>query len=288
MLGFDLREPPSVESVLVDFHTHTLASDGALAPAALLDRAAGRGVARFAITDHDTIAGFLSVRGHSPQGLELVPGVELSCTWGKTTIHVVGLGFDPDAPSLGAALASLDAARCARAERIAARLEARGYPGALAGARALAGTSQIGRPHFAEWLVSAGHFPDTRTVFRRLLGQGKVGDVKQYWPTLAETAATLRDAGGLAILAHPLHYRLTRMKLRALCADFRAAGGQALELVNGRQQQGDTDILRRLAAEFGFAVSLGSDFHRDGPHSADLGVDSGCVGDLEPVWARLA
>lgn len=288
MLGFDLREPPSVESVLVDFHTHTLASDGALAPAVLLDRAVGRGVARFAITDHDTIAGFLAVRDRTPDGLELVSGVELSCTWGKTTIHVVGLGFDPDASSLAVALARLDTARGARAERIAARLEARGYPGALAGARALAGSSQIGRPHFAEWLVSVGHFPDTRTVFRRLLGQGKIGDVKLYWPTLAETVATIRDAGGLAVLAHPLHYRLTRMKLRALCADFRAAGGEGLELINGRQQRGDTDTLRRLAGEFGFAVSVGSDFHRDGPHSADLGVDSACVGALEPVWGRLS
>jgi hypothetical protein len=273
--------------VLVDFHTHTNASDGALAPAALLERARAAGIAALAITDHDTLAGY---RAAAPlaQGLVLYPGVELSCQWSGATIHVVGLGVRVDDPTLAAGLARLQSARQQRAETIAGRLASRGFPGALAGARAIAGDSQLGRPHFARWLVEAGHLPDEATAFKRYLGRNKPGDVKAFWPGLAEVTGWITAAGGLAVLAHPLHYKFTRMKLRRLVTDFAGAGGAGLEVVSGRQAPGQATALVQLAADFDLAVSVGSDFHADTPHGPRLGVASAPFAGQPNVWTRLA
>lgn len=276
--------------MLIDFHTHTSASDGALAPRALLDRAAARGVAMLAITDHDTVAGYLDAQAHGlavHPALQLVPGVEFSCRWSGTTVHIVGLGVDIGHPALRAGLDFLAAARRERGEKIAARLAARGFPGALAGALAEAGSSQLGRPHFAAWLVARGHVRDAGEAFDRLLGQGKTGDVQCCWPELAEAVGWIRDSGGIAVIAHPLKYRFTGMKLRRLVAAFAAAGGEAIEIICGRQQPQQAGQLRRLAGECGLAVSAGSDFHRDGPYNAPLGVDSAALAGLPAVWERL-
>jgi predicted metal-dependent phosphoesterase TrpH len=273
--------------VLVDFHTHTSASDGALAPAALIERARAAGVAEFAITDHDTLAGYRAAAALA-DGLVLHPGVELSCQWSGATIHVVGLGFRIDDPTLAAGLAALDSARQQRAQTIAERLASRGFPGALAGARAIAGESQLGRPHFARWLVEAGHLPDEATAFKRYLGRNKTGDVKAFWPGLAEVTGWITAAGGIAVLAHPLHYKFTRMKLRRLVTDFAGAGGSAIEVVSGRQAPGQATALSQLARDFGLAVSVGSDFHADTPHGPRLGVASAPFADRPNVWTRLA
>ena len=120
--------------MLIDFHTHSTASDGALDPLTLLERAQAAGVTVFAITDHDTIAGFKTAKEAFSGPMQLLPGVELSCQWASTTIHVVGLNFDPEHPTITAGLAQLDKARADRGQKIDERLAKRGMPGALAGA----------------------------------------------------------------------------------------------------------------------------------------------------------
>ena len=274
--------------MLVDFHTHTQASDGALAPQALLQRAEDAGVAMLAITDHDTLAGYLSVCEQQSSQLTLVPGVELSCLWGATTIHVVGLGFDPASASIQAVVSKLQQARLERAEKISHRLQKRGMPNALSGALAIAQSSQLGRPHFARWMVDQGHVSDMNAAFDKFLGQGKLGDVKAYWPPLDEVVRAIVDAGGAAILAHPLKYKFTRMKLNALCEAFKMSGGVSLEIVNGRQTDDETNKLRTLAEKWAFSVSVGSDFHRDWQFGAGLGVDPALAGGLPAVWEQFA
>lgn len=275
-------------TLLVDFHTHTQASDGALEPTTLLERAERAGISILAITDHDTLDGYLAVSEQRSTSMTLVSGIELSCVWGATTIHVVGLAFDPLSPSMSAVVAQLQQARSERAEKIAHRLEKRGMSGALAGAQAVAGSSQLGRPHFARWMVEQGHVPDMNTAFNKHLGQGKVGDVKTFWPAMHEVVAAIVAAGGVAILAHPLKYQFTRMKLNALCEAFKMAGGTALEIMNGRQTDDETQKLRALAQKWAFSVSLGSDFHRDWQFGAGIGVDSAIAGDLPAVWEQFA
>jgi len=273
--------------LLVDFHTHTQASDGALEPSALLQRAEETGLAMLAITDHDTLAGYFAVSQQPSTQVSLIPGVELSCVWGATTIHVVGLAFDPKAASINAVVSQLQRARLDRAEKIAQRLEKRGMAGALAGAKANAQSSQLGRPHFARWMVEQGHVSDMNAAFDKFLGQGKVGDVKAFWPPLEDAVLAIVDAGGMAVLAHPLKYKFTRMKLNALCAAFKSAGGLSLEIINGNQTTDETKQLSLLAQKWGFAVSVGSDFHRDWQFGARIGVDSALAGGLPAVWEQF-
>ncbi|AYC33571.1 PHP domain-containing protein [Pseudomonas cavernae] len=276
----------------VDLHCHSTASDGALAPAEVVARAHARGVRVLALTDHDTLEGLDEAQA-AAQALDmrLINGIELSCTWGGATIHVLGYAFAADAPALLKATAELHDSRWLRAEEIGARLAAKGMPGAFDGARAV--QQELGdsgnapaRPHFAEFLVRAGHVRDRAEAFRKWLGAGKLGDVKQHWPTLAEAVATLREAGAWISLAHAWHYDFTRSKRRKLIADFVAAGGQALEVVNGMQPAEQVGSLAILAREFGLLVTAGSDFHAPGDWS-ELGMYRPLPDDLLPLWTRF-
>ncbi|MFV3304309.1 PHP domain-containing protein [Pseudomonas sp. NY15181] len=277
----------------VDLHCHSTASDGLLSPTALVERAHGRGVHVLALTDHDTLDGLPEAREAARQlGMELVDGVELSCTWGGATIHVLGYGFDPLAESLVKALDDLHRARWTRAEEIGRRLEAKGMPGAFEGARAVQGElgdseNAPARPHFAEFLLRQGYVKDRAEAFRKWLGAGKLGDVKQHWPSLADAVGTLRDAGAWISLAHPYQYDFTRTKRRKLVADFIAAGGHAIEVVNGPQPAEQVGVLSILAREFGLMVTAGSDFH--GPSDwSELGLYRAVPDDLPPLWPRFA
>jgi predicted metal-dependent phosphoesterase TrpH len=277
--------------MLIDLHTHTTASDGALAPGELIDRALAAGLDMLAITDHDCVTGYLEAAAccrHPGSTLQLIPGVEFSCCWSGTTIHILGLGMDCRHPAMREGLAVLSQARFDRGEKIALRLEALGFPGALSGARAEAGESQLGRPHFAAWMVRQGHVGDASQAFDRYLGQGKTGDVKAFWPRLEQVTQWITDAGGVAVIAHPLKYRFTRMKLRRLVTDFVACGGTGLEIVAGRQSVDQLPGLLGLAADFTLEVSVGSDFHRDSAYGASLGVELPRLKNLRGVWERWA
>ncbi|MCD5976284.1 MULTISPECIES: PHP domain-containing protein [Pseudomonas] len=276
----------------VDLHCHSTASDGALAPTALVARAYENGVRVLSLTDHDTLEGLEEARTAALSlGMQLVNGVELSCTWGGATIHILGYGFAMDAPALVAAIARLHDGRWLRAEEISRKLAIKGMPGALEGARAI--QQELGdsgnapaRPHFADFMVRAGFVKDRAEAFRKWLGAGKLGDVKQHWPTLEETVGTLRESGAWVSLAHPVHYDFTRSKRRKLVAAFIEAGGHAIEVVNGLQPAEQVGTLAILAREFGLLVSAGSDFHAPGGWS-EIGTYRPVPEDLPPLWSRF-
>ncbi|MCS3470463.1 putative metal-dependent phosphoesterase TrpH [Pseudomonas sp. JUb42] len=276
----------------VDLHCHSTASDGSLAPAVLVARAFENGVRVLSLTDHDTTEGLAEARTAAlGLGMQLVNGVELSCTWGGATIHILGYGFEVDAPALVEAIGRLHEGRWLRAEEISRKLAMKGMPGALEGARAI--QMELGdsgnapaRPHFAEFLVRGGFVKDRAEAFRKWLGAGKLGDVKQHWPTLEDTVATLRDSKAWVSLAHPSHYDFTRSKRRKLVADFIQAGGHAIEVVNGLQPADQVGSLAILAREFGLLVSAGSDFHAPGAWS-EIGVYRPLPEDLPPLWCRF-
>lgn len=272
---------------------HSTASDGELSPEALLKRAQAAGIDALAITDHDTVLGNVDALQRLVDPLSaaaayrLYSGVELSSQWAGCNIHVLGLGFRLDSAPLLEGLRRLAQARLERAAIIAQRLEREGFPGALEGARMVAGSGQLGRPHFARWLVQQGHVPDTVTAFDRYLGRNKLGDVKACWPGVAEVTAWICAAGGIAVLAHPLKYRFTAMKLGRLLRDFMAAGGSGIEVLSGRQEPGQTTQLLRLAERFSLMLSVGSDFHRDAPFGPALGVESAAFDAHPNVWQTL-
>jgi hypothetical protein len=275
--------------MIVDLHCHSTASDGVLAPAALVQRAHAQGVGLLSLTDHDTLDGIDEARAVADSlDVRLVNGIELSCLWSGATIHVLGYGFASDAPALQQAIAALHDGRWQRAKTIAQRLQAKGMPGALEGARQVQqelgdSTNAPARPHFADFLVRAGYVRDRAEAFRKWLGAGKLGDVKQHWPALGETVTTLREAGAWISLAHPWQYDFTRSKRRRLVADFAKAGGHALEVVNGMQPLEQVGGLAILAREFGLMASVGSDFHAPGDWS-ELGMHRALPDDLQPLW----
>ncbi|MDP5208961.1 PHP domain-containing protein [Microbulbifer sp. 2205BS26-8] len=276
---------------LVDLHSHSTASDGILSPAQLVSRANSLSVTLMALTDHDTVDGVAQAQcAGEHAGITVVAGIEFSTLWGRRPIHILGLNIQPTSALLQRAIGLRQTLRCERAERIARQLHQCGFHGALEGACGLAGRAAPGRPHFARWLVEAGHVVDSARAFKRYLGTGRVGDVRVEWPQLAETIDTIHAAGGCAVLAHPLKYRLTRTQLQRLISDFLRSGGDALELLCGRQNPAQTRELSALITAGAKAVqlpvppsSLGSDFHQPGQAWRELG----CVHlpqGVEPVW----
>lgn len=277
----------------IDLHCHSTASDGVFAPKELVARAQAQGVEALALTDHDTLEGLgEATEAAKTLGIYFINGVELSCQWGGATIHVLGYGFALDAQPLVEAVAAVHQGRWQRAELIAERLAAKGMSGALEGARAIQQSlgdsgNAPARPHFADFLVAQGFVKDRAEAFRKWLGSGKLGDVKQHWPELSACVATLRQAGAWVSLAHPLHYDFTRSKRRRLISDFIAAGGQALEVVNGMQAHEQTGILANLSREFALKATAGSDFH--GPTDwNEIGRFRPLPEDLPPLAAEFA
>ncbi|BFM20421.1 PHP domain-containing protein [Gilvimarinus japonicus] len=270
----------------IDLHMHSNCSDGELTPEALVARAKEAGLDAIALTDHDTIAGLARARcAAEHEGMTLINGIEFSTRWGKIGVHVVGLGLNADSAELQQAIAAQQQARIDRNLTIAGKLEKLGARNIYQRATELAGGSQIGRPHFAQLLVEDGLVKTVASAFKKYLGAGKVGDIKQQWPPLDEIVATILAAGGVAVLAHPAKYRLTRTKLRALTAGFAEAGGGAIEVISGYQPSGLAKDLAAMANEFGLASSCGSDFHRPGGIWQELGRFEPMPPNARPVWS---
>jgi predicted metal-dependent phosphoesterase TrpH len=192
--------------MIADLHTHTIASDGELRPEELVSRAREAGVELLAITDHDTTAAYATI-GISQDSIKIVPGIELSSVWRNKGIHIVGLNIALDEPKLMAGIEIQQAARQRRAETIAERLTKLGFDNTLAGARKLAGDAQIGRPHFARYLVESGQIANEKSAFKKYLGQGKHCDVRNEWPTFETVIRWITEAGGQAVIAHPAKYK---------------------------------------------------------------------------------
>ncbi|MEP6609479.1 MAG: PHP domain-containing protein, partial [Burkholderiaceae bacterium] len=213
----------SVHAIRADLHSHSIFSDGTMAPGELVRRASAQGVELYALTDHDEVAGLPEARSASAEcELAFVPGVEVSVTWGGKTLHIVGLNVDAESTTLQQGLASVRAGRTRRAQQISAGLAAVGIPDALEGAmRHAENPTLIGRTHFARFLVERGVCRDVREVFKRYLVESKPGYVPHRWATLAEAVTIIDAAGGVAVLAHPARYRLDTLALRALLEEFR-------------------------------------------------------------------
>lgn len=274
--------------MIFDLHSHTYFSDGALSPEALVERAKARGVSVLAITDHDTIAGVgLAHKAAVKAGIELIAGIEFSSQWGKGGVHIVGLGVDPDSPGLQAAIKFQELARDARSQAIGERLSRAGFPGALAGAQALAGEGTLGRPHFAQYLVSIGAVKNINAAFKKYLGTGKPADVKYQWPLMDEVIGWIHSAGGVAVLAHPAKYELTRMKMCALVDSFAAAGGDAVEVISGLQPMSLTQDLINIVNARSLYASCGSDFHVPDQTWQELGSFGVLPDNVKPVWNLL-
>jgi predicted metal-dependent phosphoesterase TrpH len=269
----------------IDFHIHSHHSDGVLSVQEIIELALDRGLKELSITDHDTMDAYEDISSQELDGLSLVPGCEFSSVWKGQTIHIVGLNLDAASDAMRSAMEIQKAAREHRSIRIAEKLEARGMTDTLAGAYRYAKGGVLGRPHFASYLVEKGYVKDSRQAFKKYLGDGKPGDVKTQWRPIEEVVSWIEQAKGVAVLAHPLKYGMTRTRLNALVEEFISAGGRAIEVISGKQMPEQTRELSLLAKHYGLLASAGSDFHRPGQSWADLGVVEPLPETCKPVWS---
>ncbi len=270
---------------LIDLHSHSTVSDGSLTPSELVGHAAGLNVAVLALTDHDDVAGLDEARRAAEEaGIALVNGVEISVTWNNRTLHVVGLRIAPSFPALQQGLESIRAGRVGRAERIAAELAKHGIQGGLEGAYEFANERIISRTHFARFLVSRGYAKDLRTVFKKFLVKGKPGHVSHRWAELGEAIDWIRGSGGIPVLAHPGRYDMGRTTLENLLAEFKEAGGLAIEVISGSHSPDMNRQFAEVAVRHGLLASRGSDYHS--PEQAYLSMDRlpELPPQCTPVW----
>ncbi len=270
--------------MLVDLHTHTKCSDGSLAPAELLDRAVIAGVQMLSITDHDTTDAYYDdvVKLHTR--IHIIPGVEFSAQWRERSVHVLGLNITLDNCDICSGISRQHIARIERSRHIAERLLKAGFEDTLNSARKIAGHDQVTRTHFAHALVQMGVVNDLMQAFKKYLGAGKMGDVKTDWAPLHEIVEWIRSANGVAVIAHPAKYKLTKTKLKSLVSDFKLSGGQGLEVVSGKQTPDITQHLAKLCEQYKMLASVGSDFHQPGQSWAELGNIPTLPKTCKPVW----
>jgi len=269
-----------------DLHCHSTASDGLLAPAEVVRRAAGNGVDVLALTDHDELRGLAEARVEAATlGLRFIDGVEVSITWGGNTIHVVGLNIDPGNQQLQQGLHAIRQGRAERAKKMAQDLARVGIPGSLEGAYAyVENPNLIGRTHFARFLAEKRYVSDVKSAFQHYLVSGKPGYVPHQWATLEEALTYIRAGGGIPVVAHPGRYKLRRTEMRKFLGEFKEGGGAGIEVITSSHTPEQFLEYAILAKEFGFLASRGSDFHGPGESRVDLGKLPNLAADLKPVW----
>ncbi|MBL4583999.1 MAG: PHP domain-containing protein [Pseudomonadales bacterium] len=271
----------------VDLHTHTTASDGQLAPEALVAKAVKDKVELLAITDHDTLNGYHRALDVAKQsGIRLVSGIEFSSYWLAYSVHIVGLNFDVEHSAIKNGIEAQQQQRWLRAKKIAQLLEEQGIAGTEEGALRFSGGHPPGRPHFARFMVEQKVVPDMNSAFKRYLSDLKMKGLIEGWASIPEVIDWIHQAGGVAVLAHPTQNKKMKWKqIRRLARVFKDAGGDAIELITNDQVQ--PDIRRRvdkLVVDYAMQGSGGSDYH--GAGGGELGRDIEFPVGCEPVWAN--
>lgn len=271
---------------IYDLHSHSTASDGTLTPTELVQRAVLQGVNVLALTDHDSISGLAEARRAAHElGIKFIHGVEISTEWENRGIHIVGLGFDETSPELTALLYKQAETRYHRAIEIGEKLEKVGVPNAFEGAKNLA-DGEVTRAHYARYLVQIGKVSNETQAFKKYLAQGKSCYVKSAWVDIPTAIQTIHQAGGVAVLAHPLRYTMTNRWLKRLIGEFKAWGGDGLEVAGVGQTTDQRQLLARWAIEHDLLASVGSDFHYPCGW-IELGKSLWLPENVKPIWQAL-
>lgn len=244
---------------IIDLHSHSTESDGVLSPRAAVEAAANDGVTVLALTDHDTMTGIPSARLAARDcGIELVPGVEVSCQWGRESVHLLGLFVDPEDGVLTTLFEEVSERRRQRIAETCRQLTVGGVPLDFEEVAAMSTGRSLGRPHVADALVKKGAVRDRAEAFDKYLGDGKIGHVRYGWKIgVDEAAKLLHAAGGISSVAHPKYLD----NQSALPAMLRETGARALEAYHVEQDREEREHYLSVADSLGLMVSGGSDFH---------------------------
>lgn len=248
--------------MVIDLHVHSDVSDGTRPPAEVMRRARGNGVDVVALTDHDTTAGWDAAAAALPDGLTLVPGVELSCLHEGRSLHMLGYLFDPADPVLAAELARIRDDRVIRARTMVDRLRGLGVDVAWERVRELARGEAVGRPHIAQAMLEAGAVASHDEAFTPdWIAEGGRAHVGRYALDPERAIALVRAAGGACVLAHPRAGRRGYAFPDELIERLAAAGLTGVETDHPDHAPDDRARLRGLAASLGLVVTGSSDDH---------------------------
>lgn len=270
---------------MIDLHCHSTYSDGNLAPSELVKKANSLNVKIMALTDHDNIDGVEEFRKYAiDHDITPINGIEFSARWKKYNLHILGLNIDISAQSIIDAINKNQQNRDLRANLIAEKLQASGINSAYQKAHAIAGHKFIGRPHFAQVLLNEGYVNDLQSAFDRYLGKGKSAYVDTMWEDLESIVTAIVKANGIAVIAHPYKYRLTRTKLHELIKAFKEFKGEGIEVVSGRMLKTQILELTGIAQRFELLASTGSDFHGKEKTEILPGMQEKLPETLKPVW----
>jgi len=246
----------------IDLHTHSYYSDGVLSPKDVVRRALNAGCNFFSLTDHDTLEGLEEANKYAESSnLTFINGVEISAQHNSQSIHIVGLGINPNEKLLLDGLRRNNQFRVERARKISEELGKVGIQRAYENARNLSKTDYITRTHFAQMLIKENVCSNMSSVFKKYMTGKKPGSVKGEWALSVEVIKWIHQAGGLAILAHPLRYKMTLNKLKKLVKDLKFLGLDGIEIVNSFSSLEDIRVSKMIADENEILYSGGSDFH---------------------------
>jgi len=263
----------------IDLHLHTIHSDGSLSPSDVLRRAANASVTALAITDHDITSGIPEAMATGQElGIEVIPGVEISAFDGRSELHILGYCLDWQDPLLHERLATLRASRHRRNPLIIERLRSAGLDITYEEVRALAGTESVGRPHIAQVLMQKKYVSSAKEAFDRYLAEGKAAYVARELPAPAEAIKWIREAKGVAVLAHPTWIKDDGDGLRGCVTALKEAGLDGVEAHYSTHSKSQTSRYLELAQRLNLLVTGGSDFH--GITKPDIEVGYG-RGDLK-------
>jgi len=270
---------------IYDLHSHSIVSDGALSPTELVKRAHEKGVTILALTDHDTTNGLAEAQqAAAGLGMRLINGIELSASHLNQCLHIVGLNIDPNNAVLSEGITRQQSIRDLRAKQIAEKLEKKKIFGAYDFVTQAAGKGEITRSHFADFLLTHQHVTTQQEAFDRYLSKGKPAFVPTVWASLEETVAWIKAAGGVAVVAHPMRYKLSAKWMNRALAVFKQAGGQGIEVVTGRASVDEIRMSQQFAEKHQLYASAGSDFHAPDNLYLELGRLAAMPVGLKPVW----
>lgn len=252
------REPLCAGTI--DLHSHSTESDGVLMPAEVVERAAADGVRVLALTDHDTMSGIPAAREAAAlHGIDLISGVEISCSHGRESVHLLGLFLDSEDRVLTEFFAEVASRRRARIAETCAALAAVGVTLSFEEVAAEFRGQSLGRPHVADALIRKGYVANRKEAFDRYLGDGRVAHIRYGWKVGVEEAARMvHAAGGLTSVAHPKYFDDQSILIPML----RDCGVGAIEAYHVEQTEDERAEYLTVADSLGLMVSGGSDFHQ--------------------------
>ncbi len=272
-------------TTLYDLHCHSTASDGALMPADVILRASQMGVSSLALTDHDTTNGLAEAEKSAIENnINFIPGIELSTTWENKCFHIIGLNIDPKNAELVAGIKIQQSLRAERAKKISLKLEKKSIPNSYEAVIKAAKGGMVTRAHFSNYLLSQNYVSTQQEAFDRYLGKGKTAFVSTVWADLLDAVNWINQSGGVAVVAHPMRYKMTASWMRRFLAFFKEIGGQGIEVVTGRSSPDEIRRSMIYANQYDLAASVGSDFHTPDNQWVELGRLAPLPKNIKPVW----